>query len=106
MFILFPRLRLRVSVFALPAFGLMLWCEGAMPFTILILSALCHEMGHITAMLLTKHRPRRIDVLLMGALIVCPEGISHRDDLIIALCGPLTSLCLAFAFAVGYSMLY
>lgn len=104
MFILFPRLRLRISVFALPAFVLMLWCEGALPFTMLILSAICHELGHIGAMLATNHRPRRIDILPMGALIVCPEGICHRDDFKIALAGPLVSLVLALLFSAGFAL--
>lgn len=98
MFIVFPRLRMRISVFALPLFLLMLWLEGAKPFALVILSALAHELGHIFAMKALGYNIRRLDILPMGALIVCPEGIPYRDDGIIALAGPFVSLACALGF--------
>jgi len=94
MFILLPRFRVRISVLAIPAALLMLWCEGYAAFFVLMLSALLHELGHLLCMSLLGYGIRRIDILPMGALIVCPEGISHRDELKIALSGPLASLLL------------
>ncbi len=102
MFILFPKIRLRLSLFALPAFFLMLWLEGALPFTVMLLSALLHEFGHLCALKLLKYRFRRIDILPMGALIEVPEGISYRDEAIIAISGPLTSLFLSLVCAVFF----
>ncbi len=95
MFILFPRLRLRVSVFAIPVMLCMLWVEGAIPFLLLFGSAVLHEAGHLLALRFCGFRARRTDVLPMGALIVCPEGIPDKKELIIALCGPLASLVCA-----------
>lgn len=95
MFLVFPRLRIRVSVFAVPALLLILRLEGFLPFLIMLLSATAHESGHLITMRLCGYKPRRIDILPMGALIVCPEGIPYRHELYIALAGPLTSLLAA-----------
>ena len=97
MFVIFPRLRMRISVFALPVMLLMLWLDGSAAFLVLLLSAAAHETGHIAAMRIRGHRPRRIDVLPMGALIVCPEGMSDGDESLTALSGPLVSIFLGLA---------
>ncbi len=112
MFILLPRLRLRISFFAIPTLILMLKCEGAFAFSLLLLSALIHELGHITAMFFQGLKPRRTDILPMGALIVCPEGVSYKSQLIISLSGPLASFFTAaltagiYIFAPSAGMLF
>lgn len=106
MYILFPRLRLRVSAFALPGALLLIYCEGLLPFCILFLSCLLHEFGHLAAICICKCRYRRIDILPMGALIVCPEGMPYKKELAVALAGPAASAlgcaaALAFFAAFG-----
>ncbi len=100
MFILLPKLRMRISIFAIPWAILMLWLEGTEPFLILMLSAAFHELGHILAIYLCGFEIRRFDILPMGALLVCPEGIPYNKETVIALSGPLTSL-----FAGGISLI-
>ena len=100
MFLVFPKFRLRISVFALPLTILMLWCEGFLPFSMLIISAAIHEIGHISAMRWLGYYIRRIDILPMGALIVCPEGIPYGDEYKIALAGPLSSLSFALVASI------
>lgn len=102
MFILLPKFRTRISFFAIPTLILMLKCEGAFAFSLVLLSAAIHELGHITAMLLQGIKPRRVDILPMGALIVCPEGVPFKSQLIISICGPLASLFSATVAAVIY----
>lgn len=97
MFIVFPRIRTRISILALPTLLVMVWLEGGAAVAILVVSALLHEAGHIAAMRLCGHRVRRIDVLPMGAVIVCPEGIPDKQETIIAVSGPLVSLSCAFS---------
>lgn len=106
MYILFPRLRLRVSAFALPGALLLIYCEGLLPFCILFLSCLLHEFGHLAAICVCKCRYRRMDILPMGALIVCPEGMPYKKELAVALAGPAASAlgcaaALAFFAAFG-----
>lgn len=92
---------MRLSVLALPAATVMLWLEGWQAFSIMAVSALLHELGHIIAIYVCGYRVRRVDVLPMGALIVLPEGIPDRLEAIIALSGPAVScLCGAVSFAV------
>ncbi len=93
---------MRISVFAIPALMLILWLEGGIPFAIMFFSALLHEAGHLLMMRLCGHRARRLDVLPMGALIVCPEGISFRHEVLIALAGPLTSFALSLASVIWF----
>ena len=106
MYILFPRLRLRVSAFALPGALLLIYCEGLLPFCILFLSCLLHEFGHLAALCICKCRYRCMDILPMGALIVCPEGMPYKKELAVALAGPAASAlgcaaALAFFAAFG-----
>lgn len=106
MYILFPRLRLRVSPFALPGALLLIYFEGLLPFCILFLSCLLHEFGHLAAICICKCRYRRMDILPMGALIVCPEGMPYKKELAVALAGPAASAlgcaaALAFFAAFG-----
>ncbi|MBO4453223.1 MAG: hypothetical protein J5793_04750, partial [Clostridia bacterium] len=102
-YIVVPRLRLRISVFALPVLIFMLSVEGAIPFCILFLSALIHEAGHLAALRSLSARPRRIDVLPMGALIVCPEGLDDASELRVALAGPAFSLLAAALCALLFA---
>ncbi len=104
MFLLFPRIRLRLSLLALPTLIVMLWTEGIAPFSVILASALWHECGHLLALKLLSYRVRRIDILPMGALIEVPEGIPYRDETVIAVSGPIASLsasavCAALFFA-------
>lgn len=103
--ITFPRARVRVSPFVLPAALFMLALESALPFAVLILSALIHESGHLLALKKQGARPRRIDVLPMGAVIVCPEGLACKEELAVALAGPAFSFAAAlvcfFAFLIS-----
>ena len=75
----------------------MLALESALPFAVLALSALIHESGHLLALKKNGARPRRIDVMPMGAVIVCPEGIACKEELAVALAGPAFSFAAALA---------
>ncbi len=100
-FILFPRVRLRISLLALPTVLLLLWSEDLIPFFVMLSSALVHELGHILALKHLGYRIRRIDILPMGAVIVVPEGIPYFCEFIIALAGPAVSLlCALLGFVV------
>lgn len=105
MYIVFPRIRLRVSVFAIPAFLILLWLEGAYPFAVMLASAAGHELGHLLALFRLGYRVRRVDILPMSALIVCPEGINDRDEMMIALSGPAVSLALSAASVIAFSFI-
>ena len=104
MFLVLPRYRLRVSIFAIPAAILMLWCEGMLPFFIMLASALIHEIGHLFALKRLGRTPRRVDILPMGALIVVPEGMPDSEEWRVALGGPVASLTVASLCGVGFAL--
>lgn len=106
MFIVFPRIRLRVSVFAIPIFLLMLWLEGIEAFAAIMISAAVHELGHLFMIKRLGYRIRRFDLMPMGAVIVVPEGIPDNDELKIALSGPFSSLIMLFLSAVCFCVFY
>lgn len=93
---------MRVSAFVLPAALLMLALESALPFALLAASALFHECGHLLALKIHGARPRRIDLLPMGALIVCPEGMPYKTEFTVALAGPAFSFAAAAASGAAY----
>lgn len=105
MYLVFPRLKMRVSIFAIPALLLLLWCEGTTAFLILVLSASAHELGHLLAIKRLGYRYGRIDLLPMGALITLPEGIVDDHEWKIALAGPATSLLLAMISGLAFLFL-
>lgn len=82
----------------------MLWTEGALPFSVMLVSATLHELGHLSALRYLGYRVRRIDILPMGALIEVPEGIPDRDEFVIAVAGPLASLIAACAAMVCFAV--
>lgn len=90
----------------------MLLLEGALPFAIILFSALLHELGHIAAIRCCGTAVRRVDILPMGALIVFDDDrIDYRQDMLISLSGPLFSLlgaccasCVFFILREPYSL--
>lgn len=81
---------------------MLFWLEGFLPFSVMMLSALVHELGHIVAVRSLGYRLRRIDLLPMGALIVVPEGIPYNHEMIIALAGPASSLVCSLIFSIAF----
>lgn len=101
MYVVFPRLHLRVNLFALPAFALMFWLEGGLPAALLLSAALLHELGHLAALRLYGIPVRRVDLEPMGARIVyddalCPLGASAW----IAAAGALVNLFVCIAVSL------
>lgn len=111
MYAVFPRLRLRVNLFALPAFALMLWLEGGLPAALLLLAALLHELGHFAALRVYGIPIRRVDLEPMGARIVYDDALCPlRASAWIAFSGALVNLfvCTAVSvfLALGFSGAY
>ena len=75
MYVIFPRLRLRVNLLALPALALMLCLEGALPAALLLSAALLHELGHFAALRHYGVQVRRVDLEPMGARIVYDDAL-------------------------------
>lgn len=93
MYVVFPRYRLRVSLFSLPAFFMMLYLEGLLPTALLLLSALLHEAGHLLAIRRMGAPIRRVDLLPMGGLIVYDQTtVSPKGCAIISAAGPVANL--------------
>ena len=108
MYAVFPRLHLRVNLFALPAFALMLWLEGGLPAALLLFAALLHELGHFAALRLYGIPVRRVDLEPMGARIVYDDALCPlRATAWIAVSGALVNLlvCIAVSLflAFGFS---
>ena len=78
MYAVFPRLKLRVNLFALPAFLLTLYLEGTLPVLLLLSAALLHEGGHLLAMKALSVPVRRVDINPMGALILYDDSLCTR----------------------------
>lgn len=75
MYAVFPCLKLRVNLFALPAAFLTLYLEGVLPTLLLLASALLHEGGHLLAMKAFAVPVRRVDLNPMGAVILYDDSL-------------------------------
>lgn len=93
MYVVFPRLHLRMNLLALPAFALMFWLEGGLPAALLLLAALFHEFGHFAALRVYGIPVRRVDLEPMGAQIVYDDALCPlRASAWIAVSGALVNL--------------
>lgn len=102
MYLVFPRIRLRVHLLLVPVVCMMLRLEGPAPAGLLLLAAVVHECGHLAA-LYALHIPlKRLDILPMGAVIAYDDcNCPHRQTAWIAFAGAganlaVTAVCLPF----------
>jgi len=104
MYAVFPRLKLRVNLFALPAFFLTLYLEGPLPTLLLLAAALLHEGGHFLALKASAVPVRRVDLNPMGAVILYDDSLcSLTASGWIAFAGAganLTALLICFPWAL------
>ncbi len=104
MYAVFPRLRLRVNLFALPAIVLLFLLEGPLPASLLLLAALLHECGHLVALRIFHVPLRRVDIEPLGANLVYDDALCPlRASAWIAFSGALANLlavlcCLPFLY--------
>jgi membrane-associated protease RseP (regulator of RpoE activity) len=105
MYVVFPHLKLRLNLFALPAAFLTLYLEGVLPTLLLLASALFHEGGHLLAMKAFSVPVRRVDLNPMGAVILYDDSLcSLSASGWIAFAGAganLTALLLCLPWASG-----
>ena len=111
MYAVFPCLHLRVNLFALPAFAVMLWLEGGLPAALLLLAALLHELGHFAALRIFGIPIRRVDLEPMGARIVYDDVLCPlRASAWIAAAGALVNLfvcaCVSLFLTMGFFGVY
>ncbi len=71
---------------------------------ITIISSLCHEMGHLTAMCAVGNKPKAVRFEITGMNILRTENIkiSTKNELLIALGGPLVNGLIFLLFCVIY----
>lgn len=112
MYAVFPRIKLRVNLFALPALLMTLYLEGLPAGGLLLLAALLHEGGHLLA-IRKMHLPiRRVDVMPMGALILYDDSLcSLGGSAWIAFAGAGANLaalliCLPWAFCSPFTAFF
>ncbi len=110
MYAVFPRLRLRVNLFALPAFALLFLLEGVLPASLLLLASLLHECGHLAALRVFRVPLRRVDVEPLGANLVYDDALCPlRASAWIAFSGAFANLltvlfCLPFLWFVPQNL--
>jgi Zn-dependent protease len=61
-----------------------------------VLAALLHEVGHLMCLKIVSKRSDVPKARLVGFRISYRDFISYKDDITVALCGPLVNICLGF----------
>jgi len=97
----FPRILLRPTAL-LPAAALLFADRTAMAL-LPPAAAVCHELGHLSAMLLFGISVREIDITPLGAVIrTAPMASDARRDAVVHLAGPAVNLlCAAWLLLPG-----
>lgn len=84
-------------------FAVIVFCAlfGGFPITLIfVLTALLHECGHIFCAARLGYRCERIKLMPYGAAAVCDiEGIKPRDEIALALAGPLVNAAICVGTA-------
>lgn len=84
--------------FALMALSLLAGAGSVLPLA--LLSALCHEAGHLAALWLAGARAERVKLTAFGAEIQADtRRLSYPREIVCTLAGPAVNLLLALAFA-------
>ena len=93
--------KLRLSPFCLPALGAALLCGAGEVLPLVLLAALCHELGHLFVLQLFHVPVEEVVLSPMGAVISAPgqEKLSYGAELAAVLAGPAVNLALAIVFA-------
>ena len=79
-----------------------LWFEGLYSLLMVGLSALFHECGHLLAFSLLGLPAPRLVPVARGVRFAAPCTLSYREELLIALAGPLANLiCFLIGLATG-----
>ena len=92
---------LRVSPFCLPALLAALLCGAGTVLPLVLVSALCHELGHLFVLWCLHVPVERLTLSPLGAVITAPdqEKLSYGRELLAVLAGPAVNLILALMFA-------
>ncbi len=65
-------------------------------------AVLMHEIGHLFAMWVSECAPKRIRLIPASVQITSPITKRYRNDIIIAICGPLVNFVLFFTLYFNY----
>ena len=93
--------KLRVSPLCLPALAGAVFCGAGEVLPLVLLAALCHELGHLSILWLYHVPVEEIVLSPMGAVIAAPEQekLSYGAELLAVLAGPAVNFILALVFA-------
>jgi len=93
--------KLRVSPLCLAVLGGALLCGAGEVLPLVLLAALCHELGHLFVLWLYRVPVEEILLTPLGAVIAAPEQerLSYGAELFAVLAGPAVNLILALIFA-------
>lgn len=106
---LFKRTVFRISIWWVVSMAILFFLNGKESFLLMIFSALCHEGGHLLAMLLYKVPPVEITFGFLNFNIKYNKGATtHKADIVISSAGVFMNLILCvYATAVkNYELLF
>lgn len=106
-YIVLPHLHMRISAFLPLALGLIVMLEGTLTFSVILSAALLHEAGHYFFIRLCNAKITRIDIEVLGALIVYKDGDTTLNaDIAIAMGGILANITAATIGIICFTVYY
>lgn len=67
-----------------------------------LFAVLMHEIGHLFAMWVSECAPKRIKLIPASVQITSPMTKRYKNDIVIAVCGPLVNFVLFFTLYFNY----
>ena len=68
----------------------------------LLFAVLMHEGGHLAAMWILDCAPKRVRLVPASVEITAKMTASHKNEIAVALCGPLVNIILFITFGLNY----
>ena len=68
----------------------------------LLFAVLMHEGGHLAAMWILDCAPKRVRLVPASVEITAKMTVSHKNEIAVALCGPLVNIILFITFGLNY----
>ncbi len=94
-------IKVEITFFFVAFIAFILSLKAPSNVLITVLSSLIHEFGHLIMMLITGNKPQKLRFELTGINIIRNNiNISTRNEILIALGGPLANAVMVFVFCI------
>ena len=99
----FKQVKIKISFFFALSICLISLFDKSNMILLNLISAFLHEAGHLSALIILKQKPKEVWLTPFGMRIEQKEinGMSYKNEIIVALAGPAVNFFLSFIFFIA-----